>query len=91
MLPMIRAMLGDPTPAPVLQPARLTAPLPANGPRAHYMRAQVRQGTDGPLITGFDRQDSALLTVLADANALLVRPVDDPPRNTGDLVGYLPI
>ncbi|SEN07641.1 molybdopterin molybdochelatase [Pseudorhodobacter antarcticus] len=91
MLPMIRAMLGDPTPAPVLQPARLTAPLPANGPRAHYMRAQVKQGTDGPLITGFDRQDSALLTVLADANALLVRPVDDPPRNTGDLVGYLPI
>ena len=91
MLPMIRAMLGDPAPAPVMQRARLAAPLPANGPRAHYMRAQVTQGADGPLIKGFEQQDSALLTVLADANALLLRPIGDVARAAGEMVEYLPI
>jgi molybdopterin molybdotransferase len=91
MLPMIRAMLGDPAPAPRLGSAKLAAPLPANGPRAHYMRAVVTQCCDGPQIIGFESQDSALLSVLADANALLVRPVSDQARATGDLVDYLPI
>jgi molybdopterin molybdotransferase len=91
MLPMLRAMQGFPNPAPLLHRARLAAPMPANGPRAHYMRARVEQGADGPLIRGFDRQDSALLTVLADANALLLRSVADPSRAVGDLVDYLPI
>ena len=91
MLPMIRAMLGDPLPAPRLARARLAASVPANGPRAHYMRATVTQGEDGPRILGFDRQDSALLSVLADANALLLRPPGDVARAAGDLVDYLPI
>lgn len=91
MLPMIRAMLGDPAPAPRMARARLAEPVAANGPRAHYMRAKVTQGADGPFILGFDRQDSALLSVLADANALLLRPPGDMARAAGDLVDYLPI
>ncbi|WP_319823547.1 gephyrin-like molybdotransferase Glp [Thalassovita sp.] len=87
LLPMIRAMQGF---APAARD-RLTAPLaadiPANGPREHYMRGRV----DGGKVTVFDRQDSSLLSVLAEANALIVRPADDGPRAAGESVDYLPI
>lgn len=80
VLPVLRAMLGlGQAPAP-RQRATLTGSLPANGPRAHYMRARL--GADS--VTVFDRQDSALLSVLAQANALVVRPPDDGPRLPGD-------
>jgi molybdopterin molybdotransferase len=38
-----------------------------------------------------DREDSGLVGVLAQADALLVRPVGDPARAAGDMVDYLPI
>lgn len=87
LLPMLRQMLGLPDVVPSLLSAPLAAPLPANGPREHYMRARI----EGGVITAFDRQDSALLTVLAQANALLVRPPHDPERTAGEPVNYLPI
>jgi molybdopterin molybdotransferase len=88
LLPMLRAMLGLGAQGPQPLTARLAVDTPANGPRAHYMRARL---TPGGLITPFDRQDSALLTVLTEANALLIRPIADPARNAGDEVPYLPI
>lgn len=88
LLPMVRAMLGRPDAAPVPREARLTVDLPANGPRAHYMRARLAAG---PTISPFDRQDSALLSILGQADALLIRPVDAPPCRAGDTVPYLPI
>lgn len=85
LLPMLRAMSGlGAAPAPCRR-APLAAPLPANGPRAHYMRAEVT----GTGLRVFDNQDSSLLTLLARAQALLIRPVQDPPRATGDIVDYL--
>ncbi|WP_149589391.1 molybdopterin molybdotransferase MoeA [Tabrizicola flagellatus] len=91
LLPMVRAMLGDPAPAPLPRKARLTVDLPANGPRAHYMRARLVQ-TDGlPEIAPFDRQDSALLSILGQADALLIRPIDAPACRAGDTVPYLPL
>lgn len=91
LLPMVRAMLGDPSPAPLPRKACLAVDLPANGPRAHYMRARLTR-TDGlPEIAPFDRQDSALLSILGQADALLVRPVDAPPCRAGDTVPYLPL
>ncbi|NIZ60786.1 molybdopterin molybdenumtransferase MoeA [Sedimentitalea sp. CY04] len=85
--PMIRSMLGlgaIPTPT---KTATLSQPLPANGPRQHYMRAKLDQGQ----IQAFTRQDSALLTVLSDANALLIRPSNDPARAIGEQVTYVSI
>lgn len=91
LLPMVRAMLGDPSPLPQPRKARLTVDLPANGRRAHYMRARLTQ-TDGlPEIAPFDRQDSALLSILGQADALLIRPVDAPACRAGDTVDYLPL
>ncbi len=91
LLPMIRAMLGAPLPAPITLQARLTMDLPANGPRAHYMRARLAPGDGLPRITPFDRQDSALLSILGEANALLIRPVSDGPCGAGTTVFYLPL
>ncbi|WP_112312698.1 molybdopterin molybdotransferase MoeA [Pseudogemmobacter bohemicus] len=85
--PLLRHMQGDPAPGPRLLTARLATALPANGPRAHYMRARL----EGDTITPFDRQDSALLTVLSASNALLLRPVGDGARAAGDPVPYIPI
>lgn len=87
LAPVIRLMLGlsDPFPAPQMAP--LSMDLPANGPREHYMRAQLTEGK----IQAFDRQDSALLGVLSQANALLIRPPNAPEAKTGTLVPYLPL
>jgi molybdopterin molybdotransferase len=87
LLPMLRAMLGQGAHPPQIQTARLAIDIPANGPRAHYMRARL----SGGLITPFDRQDSALLTILTEANSLLVRPIGDGQLQAGTEVPYLPI
>ena len=87
LLPMLRKMLGLGAQAAPRATAQLAKPLPANGQRAHYMRARISEGH----ITPAKRQDSALLSVLADANALLIRPVDDPAREIGEKVEFLAI
>ena len=91
LLPMVRAMLGDPDPAPQPRRARLAVDLPANGVRAHYMRARLTTEDGLPGITPFDRQDSALLSILGQADALLIRPVEAPACRAGDTVDYLPL
>ena len=59
--------------------------LQANGPRAHYMRAVA----DGDTVTAESRQDSALLSVLARANALVVRPPNAPAAVAGETVDVI--
>ena len=88
LVPMLRAMLGlGAAPAPRAR-APLAAALPANGLREHYMRAT--RDANGAL-RAFDDQDSSLLSVLAAADALLVRPPDGDPRAAGEVVEYLPL
>lgn len=91
MLPMLRAMQGLPAQAAPTARAVLTTDLGPAGPRVHYMRARLTP-TDGlPGITPFASQDSALLRILTEANALLIRPLGDGPRHTGEAVDYLPL
>ncbi|MDZ4392491.1 molybdopterin molybdotransferase MoeA [Cypionkella sp.] len=90
MLPMLKAMLGLP-PEPQVLSARLGSDQPANGPRDHYMRARLTVENGQPTVTAFQRQDSALLTILTEANALLIRPKGDGVRGTGEMVSYIPI
>ncbi|MCF6315902.1 MAG: molybdopterin molybdotransferase MoeA [Marinosulfonomonas sp.] len=85
LLPALRVMLGFTAGPRTRHSAFLTETMPANGPREHYMRARIKGGQ----ITPFPRQDSALLTVLADANALLIRPVDAPEIGKGERVEYI--
>ncbi|MGR3615570.1 MAG: molybdopterin molybdotransferase MoeA [Paracoccaceae bacterium] len=85
--PMIRKMLGlGDEPAALLQ-APLSQDLAMNGPRQHYMRAELKNGE----IAAFASQDSAKLTILAASNALIVRSANDPARAMGEMVNYLPL
>ena len=91
LLPLIRAMLGDPAPAPRPRRAVLATDEGPTGPRAHYKRARLDWAEGLPRIHPFERQDSALLSVLAEADALLIRPLGDGPRRAGEVVEYLPL
>jgi molybdopterin molybdotransferase len=87
LAPVIRAMLGLPAAPAPRKSGVLAQALTANGPREHYMRARF---ADAGLLA-FDAQDSSLLSVLGQADALIMRTPNDPPRMAGDTVQYLPI
>jgi molybdopterin molybdotransferase len=87
VVPVIRAMLGLGAASVPRQTGRLAAPLEQNGPREHYMRAAL--SPEG--LRAFEAQDSSLLSILAQSNALVIRPPHDAPRTAGDEVSYIPI
>ncbi len=77
-------------PAFPLRPVRLAEPLPATGPREHWMRARLETGADGvALARAFPDQDSSLVAVFAAADALIRRPAGAPPMPAGALVEAL--
>ena len=91
LLPMLRAMQGLPaTPAPTAQ-AILAEDVGPAGARVHFMRARLSPGDGLPRITPFASQDSALLRILTEADALLIRPQDDGPRRAGERVDFIPL
>ncbi len=90
MQPLIRRMQGLDGVVP-LRRARLGVDLPPEGNRQHYLRARLASGSDLPQLTPFDHQDSALLMLLAQADALLMRPAGDRARAVGEIVEYLPL
>lgn len=82
LLPALRVLHGlRAAPAPERM-VPLAAALGPNGSREHYMRARL----DADGVTAEELQDSALLGVLAAANALIVRPPNDPARKRGEPV-----
>ena len=87
VLPVVNALLGLPRSAPIRQSAPLAQDVAANGPREHYMRAKFHEGR----VHVFERQDSALLSVLAEANILAIRPAYAAPATQGDRIEYIPL
>lgn len=90
MQPLLRAMQGLP-PGPQLARARLARDLLPEGDRQHYLRARLSAGDTLPLIEPFAEQDSARLWLLAEADALLLRPAHDPARKAGEIMEFLPL
>ena len=88
--PLINAYVGT-NPEPSMATARLTAPLPANGPREHWMRARLTPAEGGFSVTPYGDQDSSLVSVFAAANALLRRRSNAPALDVGDLTDILPL
>jgi len=67
--------------------AQLGRDLPPNDERQDYLRATLTRADDGALIaTPFDKQDSSMLTRLAAAQALVVRPPHAAAAATGATV-----
>lgn len=70
--------------------AILSEPIPANGPRDHYLRAQSFAGVDGRRrVQPFPDQDSSLVTVMAAADVLVRRPPFAPAAEEGKVVTVL--
>ncbi len=86
--PLLRAMLGLPT-AGQTATAKLSAPMPANDGRQDYVRARLAENANGLEATPFDVQDSSMLSTLAAADALIIRPVRAPAAAVGDSVPVL--
>lgn len=90
--PAMAALLGLSAPQRSLKRRGVLAvDLPATATRQDYMRAKLQPatGTDLPLVTPFDTQDSAMQSVLAQADCLLVRPPRAPAAIAGDIIEFI--
>ncbi|MGE5546055.1 MAG: gephyrin-like molybdotransferase Glp [Solirubrobacterales bacterium] len=91
LLPMMRALQGLPAEIPTVS-AILGADVAANGDRQDYQRASLERRADGALVaTPFAKQDSAVLSGLAAAGCLLIRPPHAPAAAAGSPVTVLPL
>jgi molybdopterin molybdotransferase len=88
--PLIAAYQGA-EPGPAMLAARLAEPLPANGPREHWMRAKLT--FEGGQVTAqpYRDQDSSLVSVFAVSDALLRRAAGVPAAEAGAVVEVLPL
>ncbi len=90
LVPMIRRLLGQSDAAAAALTGELACGLEANGPREHYMRAtwERREGAL-PLVTPVADQDSSLLSLLAKADCLIIRPPHAPEAARGERVALM--
>lgn len=91
ILPALRALFGQPQQDKLIQ-ATLATPLKQNDKRQEYMRAQMKVDADGHrIVTPMPTQDSSMLRMFTDADALIIRPPFAPAAEQGDTVPILPI
>lgn len=89
--PALETMLGITRDAETRRTARLAVALPANDRRQDYLRAKTRTGADGEIeVEPFTRQDSSMLSLLAQADCLVVRPPLAPAALPGERVPIVP-
>lgn len=88
-LAKLQGLAGD---APLMMSARLASDMKANDGRTDHVRATMRIDRDGiPVVTPFAKQDSAMLSVFAHADALIVRAPDAPAAKAGEMVSVIPL
>ncbi|WP_424967530.1 gephyrin-like molybdotransferase Glp [Dinoroseobacter sp. S375] len=91
VVPALRALQGLPAEARAQRAGKLARALGQNGPREHYMRAQLTWRDGIAWIDPAPRQDSGLMSVLASADCLLVRAPHADPATEGADVAYIPL
>ncbi len=90
LIPALRRLSGLPDAKLTPARARLGAAMGQNDRREDYVRARLEVRPDGALVAiPFERQDSSMLRLLADADALIVRPPHAPPAAAGAEVEIL--
>ncbi|AWJ85241.1 molybdopterin molybdenumtransferase MoeA [Azospirillum sp. TSH58] len=91
LVPLLRRLQGLPAENATLT-VTLGAPLKANDDRTDFLRATLSPGPDGgPVATPFPRQDSAMMSRLAQADALIVREPHAAAAAIGDRVTVIPL
>ena len=87
----IEQLLGL-TPAPLYQAATLGRDLPENGKRLDFMRAELTPNSEGlPTATPYERQDSSMMALFAEADCLVMREIGAPAASAGDTVKIVPL
>jgi molybdopterin molybdotransferase len=87
--PLLAVLQGGDPALPMIT-ARLRSPLPAEGPREHWLRAGLEFDAEGGVWAApLPDQDSAMVTVFARADALLRRPARAGAARDGDVVEVL--
>ena len=95
VLPALQALLDLPTTGPRTEPARLGCDLAANDRREDYLRATLSDSlamadAEGHAVaTPFEKQDSSMLSLLARAGCLVIRPPQAPAARAGDPVAMI--
>ena len=86
--PLIAAMLGEPNAAAdISEPAILGADMPENDVRQDYVRSRLEPDPSGlPRVIPFGKQDSSMLRLLTESDALLLRAPFAPPAKAGEPV-----
>jgi molybdopterin molybdotransferase len=84
--PLIERLLGRPAQE-VVQEMPLSRAIEANGEREHYMRAKFSDDGVAPVAD----QDSSLMKVFAASDCLIVRPIQAPALQKGDIVPVIPL
>lgn len=89
LLPLVRALAGATCVFPIGGAARVSRGMPANGARRDFLRARLERRPEGLWIAPFDAQDSSMLAVLAQSDALIVRPENADAIQSGEMVDFL--
>jgi molybdopterin molybdotransferase len=87
LLPLIKHLSGSKQPFPTARQANLASDMPATGNRMEFVRSKF----DGSTLHPFAQQDSSLTTPLANANALIIRPLLANFAPAGSTVSYYSI
>jgi len=83
LVPLIRRMSGRSDLAMPTESALLGSDLSANDERADYLRATLRESSEGPIATAFPVQDSSMMVPLAKADCLIIRKPYAPASAAG--------
>jgi molybdopterin molybdotransferase len=83
LVPLVTAMAGR-RHRPDLRQAVLGVPVAANDHRRDYMRARIDLDAMPPVVAPYPRQDSSMLSTLAEGNCLLLREPHAPAAAAGD-------
>ena len=75
-----------------IRQGRLSKPLKANDKRQDYLRASLGFSQDGtPELTPYEQQDSGMMQLLTQAEALVIRSPFADEAEIGDFAPYIPI
>ncbi|MGE0750898.1 MAG: gephyrin-like molybdotransferase Glp [Variibacter sp.] len=92
MVPLVRALAGRTDVQRETATARLGRDLPANDERQDYLRATLERTADGtPVATPLSVQDSSMMSALARADCLVIRPPRAPAAKAGETCVILPL
>jgi molybdopterin molybdotransferase len=87
--PALAAMLGQKAGGSSETTARLGRDLPENDRRQDYLRSELTVDPNGLVATPFERQDSAMLSLLVRAGCLVIRPPHAAAARAGEAVKIL--